>query len=86
MLTNRVCFGETILNSSRTRNAKDVLRFFTAPATDGTFRSTISARTPGDCRPIGESEPDLQSKLCFPDQEEALAKLRQEVEAGKKSY
>ena len=66
-------------------NAKDVLRFFVAPASDGTF--VINNLPPGRywalARSAGESDSDLQSKLRLPDQHEARAKLRHEAEAAK---
>jgi hypothetical protein len=72
---------------SEREDAQDVLRFFVAPATDGTF--AINNLPPGRYWAIAqstpESEPDLQTKLRLPDQAEARAKLRQEAEAAKTS-
>ena len=66
-------------------SSNDVLRFFAAPAADGTF--AINNLPPGRywaiARPAEDSESDLQSKLRLPDEAEARAKLRQEVEATK---
>jgi Carboxypeptidase regulatory-like domain len=66
-------------------SAKDVLRFFTTPATDGTFQ--IDNLPPGRywaiARPIGDSEPDTPLKLRLPDQAEARAKLSHEGAATK---
>ncbi|MBA3354416.1 MAG: carboxypeptidase regulatory-like domain-containing protein [Pyrinomonadaceae bacterium] len=68
------------------QNAEDVLRFFVSLVlTDGSF--ALNNLPPGRywiiARPAEENESDLQSQLRLPDQAEARAKLRQEVEAVK---
>jgi hypothetical protein len=67
-------------------NAEDVLRFFASlVSTDGRF--ALTNLPPGRYwafnRAAGDNESNLQSKLRLPDQAEARAKLRREVEAAK---
>lgn len=68
---------------SEREKAEDVLRFFASlVSTDGSF--ALNNLPPGRywaiARPAGEN---VQTNLRLPDQAEARAKLRQEVEAGK---